>query len=120
MLQIHIRTVAAVDLATCRVHPQHSVVKVHLETPHGESMELWTHQGRSFPALSEGEAEGAKMFDGLPEAFTPEEAQQAAIAWIKATLLTFNAQCDRALLYPIPESGQCVADAEEIEFRPTG
>jgi hypothetical protein len=120
MLQIHIRTVASVDLRTCRALPQHSVSSVHLETPDGKSIELWSQQSRSFPMLSQAEAEGAKLFDGLPEAFTPVEAEAAALEWIRANLLDSNPQADRLLLYAKPESGRCIVDSEEIEFRPTG
>jgi hypothetical protein len=120
MLQIQIRIVAAVDLHTFRSLPQHTVVKVYLEKPEGESIELWSQQGRSFPTLPEAESEGAKLFDGLPEAFTPAEAEAAALEWIRANLLDANPQADRVLLYAKPESGQCIVDAEEIEFRPTG
>jgi hypothetical protein len=119
MLQIHIRTVAAVDLRTCRALPQHAVASVHLETSDGKSIPLWSQPSRSFPTLSQAEAEGAKLFDGLPEAFTPSEAEAAALQWIRANLLDTNPQADRLLLYPTAESGHCIVDTE-IEFRPTG
>ncbi len=121
MVEIHIRTVAVLDVGRLKLLPQRSVVGIYLHDSAGRFIELSSQESRSFPTLSEAEASGAKIFDGVPEAFSHAEAESAALDWIRANLIDVKNNADRRLLYPLPPSGACLLDeGEEIEFKPTG
>lgn len=121
MVEIHIRTIAVLDVGRLALLPQRSVVGIYLHDSAGRFIELCSQESRSFPTLSEAEAAGAKIFDGVPEAFTHGEAEQVALDWIRANLINVKNNADRDLLYPVQPSGAChLDDGEEIEFKPTG
>jgi hypothetical protein len=105
MLEVHIRTISAIDVLEAKLLPQRNVISINFTDAEGRIVELWSQETRSYPTLSDGEAEGAKFYDGLPEALTAKQAEQLVMEWVKANFLDVKNGSDRNLLYPRPTSG---------------
>jgi hypothetical protein len=116
MLEVHYRTITAIDVFQARCLPQVSCVRVFLNDEEGKLTELWSSDGRSFPTLSAGEAEGAAYFGGHEKAFTQEEAEAAAMEWIRANLLGLMPRSDHKLVYsrPKPDLTEIACTAESV------
>jgi hypothetical protein len=106
MLEVHYRTITAIDVFQSRCMPQMSSVRVYLNDEEGRLTELWSSDGRSFPTLSAGESEGAATFGGHERTFTQEEAEALAMEWIRSNLLGITPRSDHKLVYNRPQPGE--------------
>lgn len=110
MLEVHIRTISAIDVLEAKLLPQRNVISIHFTDGDGRLIQLWSQETRSYPTLSDAEAEGAKFYDELPQALTPKQAEQLALDWVKQNLLDVKTGSDRTLLYPrLPGGGSLLA-----------
>jgi hypothetical protein len=109
MLEVHYRTITAIDVFQARCLPQVSCVRVYLNDEEGRLTELWSSDGRSFPTLSATEAEGAALFGDHNVVFSQAEAEEAAMQWIRMNLLGLIPRSDHKLVYSLPKS-----DATEL------
>ncbi len=106
MLEVHVRSTAALDLLEGKLHPQKLSGFIFFNDSKGRMIELFSHEMRSLPTMSEMEAEGAAAYLGLAPTMTHEAFERFLLEWAIRELLFTRNRSDLKLAYPIQEGSR--------------
>jgi hypothetical protein len=83
MIRINIRSTSILDPRHVRLLPESTRIDAYLETPGDHTIPIYSYSGVSFPLLSQGAAEGARLVRGPSEAMSARQAELEALGWFR-------------------------------------